>query len=146
MNSEFYIKTVVDSIVGFGPVKVENMSKYKYQINNGFLKIDFLFEKYEEGVTIMLSDMSNTANMHLYLLCFLKKIKLFDLSNAKEFSDLLKRHFKDFLGGDFSIQKDYMKYEKDFFDLLCEIHMMEENNPIKVKFKNFDISWLKDIK
>jgi hypothetical protein len=48
------------------------------------------------------------------------------------------------LNGDFSIAEAYHRVKDRFFTALIETNILPESDPVKVKQRNFDISWLDD--
>ena len=85
--------------------------------------------------------------MNLLLLCFLRKVEFVDGSDTegKQLALFLNTNFSDLLNGNFEIRKAYVQVADKFFSRLMHLDGMDENSPAKLKYKNFDLSWMEDV-
>jgi hypothetical protein len=108
--------------------------------------IRFSFERDEDGCVILVARPGSLdQGMHLYLLRYLFKAK--DVSGfewPESSAEVMNRYMQPLLAGNFSIAEEYHRVKDRFFVWLLETRRLPENDPVKVKQRDFDISWLSD--
>lgn len=111
--------------------------------------ITFVFERFEEGlplITLSQPD-ANGVQLHFLLLrhLFGAKDELKDRSSPENLARIFDTYFSALKAGDFSIAVKYQEIEDVFFEMLFDIDFLPDDDPIKIKAKNYDISWMDDM-
>jgi hypothetical protein len=123
-----------------------------WEVESENCRISFFYDRREpdahEYVLLISNPRTNERPMSLVLLRFFRGAHdiLSDASSPENEAEILNKYFDDLLGGDFSIQDEYEKVRDDFFILLGDVLKMSEDDPIKTKWRNLDISWIRDMK
>ena len=127
----------------------------KIRLSSQSSAITFVFERYakEDGDGGCIAFISRpdelSDGMHVLVLRYILGIG--DAPNpewgvAENTAELFNRHFQQILDGDFSIQEKYSRAERrNFFVMLMRVQALPDHDPIKIKAKNFDITWMDDL-
>jgi hypothetical protein len=128
--------------------RIRKISSREFELASSVSRIRFVFERYDEGQVIIFVATPDPADrgMHLLLLRHLVGARdvLKNATRPQKIAAILNKYFADLLGGDFSIRSRYEAVGSQFFSLLMEANRLPENDPIRVKVRNFDISWMDD--
>lgn len=125
-------------------------NEFQFSLTSNECRILFVFDRYQEGAPIIFVAKAGSKGegLHVLLLRHLRGAldQLSDHASPENFAEIFNRYFVDLLTGDFSIESEYLKREDDFFTLLMYVPRLDEDDPIKIKVKLFDISWIADLK
>lgn len=148
MTNEEIAISFKDCLVNGDDFKVTKSHDHHFKIQSNDCEIDLLFERYEDGYSIEISEMgSNKEPLNLLLLRFLRgavESEDVDASHPGRYAKLLNKYFLDLLEGDFSIRKQYDDIYNEFYHKFTDVQCVDDNQPIWIKIKNFDITWMKD--
>ena len=127
-------------------------NEQRFDVESEDCRISFVYDRYadeDDGYVYSVSNpKTNDKNMSVNLLRFLRGARdvLSNSDSPENVAAVFNTYFVDVSNGDFSIRDEYDKMRKPFFVLALEIFNMLENDPIKIKWKNYDISWVEDLK
>lgn len=129
---------------------VNNIDQWESWVETNKCRIKFMFDRYGGGgCMIMVSDPNdnNEDASFIYLRYIRGARDVFpDIGSPENTAEIFNKYFSDVLGGDFSILKEYYNLAKDFPDLLMDALCLDDDDPIKVKTDNWDISFLDDLR
>lgn len=130
--------------------KVVEVSELVWKISSQNCVLTFLFERNADVFNISVEEPNlsqETKPMAMLLLRFLRGAADIDMKGNSPvfFADLMNSHFPDLLEGDFSLREEYERVFDRFYAEILSALFLKEDNPIRIKVENFDISWLDDI-
>ena len=69
-----------------------------------------------------------------------------DAGSPENQAEIFNKYFGDILTGDFSLLKEQERLGKEVSLYLAKALSLDDDDPIKIKVRNYDISWLEDYK
>ena len=136
--------------------RLNEISQGKIALRSRRSDILFLFERYDPSEYVLFilppgnPKMELTrkpkAELHIYLLRQLLGAKdvLIDANRTKALAAVFNKYFQEIIDGDFSISKVYFEVERKFFSYLMEINSLDHDDPIKIKLRDYNITWMDD--
>ena len=148
MDQAHFVDTLKDSLRNQG-FQFESTKTHdqKWSLCSPVCEIHILFERFEDGFNIEVCEPDSQQDpMSILLLRFLANADATDIEYDDEspefYGVLFSRYFSDLLNGTFSIRSRYEDAKDAFFDLLFDAQSLPEDDVIKKKISNFDISWM----
>jgi hypothetical protein len=124
-------------------------SEYEWRVESKDCRISFIFERFDEDCFVILvsNPKSNAPGANFFVLRYIRAARdlLPDAGSPENQAEVFNTYFGDILRGDFSILKEQERRGKEYYSYLRQALSLDDNDPIKNKIKNFDITWLDDL-
>ncbi|MCE3608094.1 hypothetical protein LXA47_31480 [Massilia sp. P8910] len=150
MNKELLVENFKNRLHGGSRFFLKKISENQWKLESDMCRLSFVFDRHEDdSYMILISDPdSNSVGINSFVLRHLRGARdvLADANSAENQAEIFNRYFADVLKGDFSILSEFEKVKLGFGAFLMKALSLPEGDPIKVKAKEFDISWLEDVK
>jgi len=142
-----FVRKVLRSLRARRDFKLKKISTGEFDLASSVSRIRFIFERHGGGLLIYVATPDPAdRGMHMLLLRHLvgaREVRRFG-TRPQKLAAILNKYFSELLNGDFSIRARYDEVGLNFFSLLMEANRLPDRDPIRVKIKNFDISWMED--
>ena len=124
--------------------------EFAWSIESNICKIEFIFERFGNGSYMILVSDPRTkepgANFNILRHIRGARDILADAGSPENFAEIFNKYFSDVLSGDFSVLVEYERLGKAFGVFLIKVLSLDDDDPIKIKMRAWDISWLDDLK
>lgn len=150
MDRELHIKRFKDALIGGDRFLIIKVNELEWHVESALLRISFVFDRYGgDSYMVLISDISSKAHgANIGILRHFRGAEdlLPDVKSPENYAEIFNKYFSDVLNGDFSILSEYEHAGKAFALGLMEVLSLPDDDPLKIKAKKFDISWLTDLK
>ena len=149
-SRESYVREFWHALDARETFEFKTVDKLAFELLSSTSRIRFVWERYVENqkITYIATPDPEDRGMHYLLLRHLVGARdvLSDIRSPKNQAAVCNRYFGNLLSGDFSVRCRYEEVKDRFFTLLMELHKLPESDPIRVKAREFDISWMHDLR
>ena len=150
VDRDLYVRKFKDHLREGDTFSFNKIDELQWCVESKYCKITFDFDRYGEGgCLIFVSDPnSNTREANFITLRHIRGARnvLSDGGSPENLAEIFDKYFNDILNGDFSIFTERDRLGKVFSLHIMEAIGLNDEDPVKVKFINYDISWLDDLK
>ncbi len=150
MNRDSYISRFKARLLGGDTFSIKKQNEFQWCVESKDCKISFIFERYDEDCFVLLvsNPKSNASGENLILLRHMRGARdvLPDAGSPENLAEIFNKYLSDILAGDLFLLIEAGKIGKEFYLLLMKALSLKDDDPIKIKVRNYDISWLEDYK
>ncbi len=150
MDRDLYINRFKARLLGGDTFSIKKQNEFEWRVESKDCRIAFVFERYDGDCFMILvsSPESSAPGANLIILRDIRGARdvLPDAGSPENQAEIFNKYFGDILTGDFSLLKEQERLGKEVSLYLAKALSLDDDDPIKIKVRNYDISWLEDYK
>lgn len=146
---EQYAREVLATLPSSLGFELFTVSTHLFELRSRHCIIRLGFEQFESSRSMLefASPADRNNGMAYWVLRHIRGVAVTEdeKSSATSFGRKLVHYFRDVIGGDFSIQRDYDLLSDRIMDRMFEVRRLPKDDPTRILFDAFDIRWLHDL-